>query len=143
MDCIIVCAIISIIFFLVALIFFRKDGRSATKFSFRFIFSSFFPGRMKDHLKPIGILFIILGYAFFFVCIFIIEGIKYLFKYWYCLIQKCKDSDKFSWQWYVSRTLHQSSILDDKNNKSIIDLKHNNIKLLLIDVIPAFNEIYM
>jgi hypothetical protein len=49
--------------------FFPKKGKSAVKFSFRFIFSSVFPGRMKDHLKPGGVLLVILGYVLFFLYI--------------------------------------------------------------------------
>ena len=81
MDCIIVCPITSILCFVVAITFFRKRGRSAIKFSFRFIFSSLYPGKMKDHLKPGGVVLVILGYVLFFVCIFIIEGIKYLWTF--------------------------------------------------------------
>ena len=78
MDCIIVCPITSIVCFLVAIIFFRKEGKSASKISFRFIFSSFFPGRIQDNLKPGGVVLVILGYVLFVVCIFIVEGFKYL-----------------------------------------------------------------
>jgi hypothetical protein len=81
MDCLIVCPIASIVCFLVAIIFFRKKGKSAIKFSFRFIFSSVFPGRMKDHLKPGGVVLVILGYVLFFICIFIVEGTKYFFAF--------------------------------------------------------------